>query len=173
MDAGKKSMLRCIRCNGYGVIEEKESINDDKEIVTDALRCRDCGETYDSIWGVPFFGLYEEEELYGLIEIAANCDNCSKPSGLDSKAFAEWERVLEAYHLSCNRGAYLEALEGKENFFLFLANRYNEWMEIRVLMQGMDIQGSQVLDVGAGLGFDGYRLVRAGAMSHPLNTVLC
>lgn len=41
----------------------------------DALVCRSCGDGYDVVWGVPFLGVWEENDVLSLIEVAANADN--------------------------------------------------------------------------------------------------
>jgi SAM-dependent methyltransferase len=130
--------------------------------VIDAIECGNCKERYDFVWGVPFFGKYEKEDLLGLIEIAANADNYSENYVFDPDAFSQWEQLLNDYHVSVDRSAFLDAQKNRESIAPWLPHRYNEWLEIKALAHGMNIQGSQVLDVGAGLGFDSYRLLNAG-----------
>ena len=57
--------LRCVSCDG----EIIGSINEA------GLVCACCGADYQNVWGVPFIGNFEAEDVLGLIEIAANSRN--------------------------------------------------------------------------------------------------
>jgi ubiquinone/menaquinone biosynthesis C-methylase UbiE len=151
----------CVKCHG-DQIEKVKGHWDQDAIVRDAVRCRSCGELYDVVWGVPFFAAYEEEDLLGLIEIAANCGKGTNSFAMTMHEFQSWDGILERYHLSGNKAAFIEALNEKEKYGPWLLNRYHEWLEAKALTHGIDIHGCRVLDVGAGLGFDSCRLVSAG-----------
>jgi len=147
---------RCVRCDAGGLVWTGDST---KEIHREAITCGTCGATYDAVWGVPFIGHYERDDFLGLVEIAANADDYHhfSPSMLDC-----WEEALRSYHEAADKDAFL-AKAGSENFPG--VTRYNEWVEVTSLTKEIigRLRGSQVLDVGAGLGIDGYRHVVAGA----------
>jgi ubiquinone/menaquinone biosynthesis C-methylase UbiE len=151
------SDCRCVRCGAGGLSRSSEAADD---IHRDAVICAACGATYDSVWGVPFIGHFERDDFLGLIEIAANVErdyHHLNPLMLDL-----WERALRSYHVAADKDEFLSG-PGSENFPGIA--RYNEWLEVVSLTGEMmsRLRGSQVLDVGAGLGIDAYRHVAAGA----------
>ncbi|MBY5790000.1 glycosyltransferase [Rhizobium leguminosarum] len=110
--------------------------------------------------GVPFFGKYEDEDLLGLIEIAANIGNRDS-FGITPSAVEEWEALLLAYDQATDKDAFLrEVPPEKAQYFM---NRYGEWSEVNYLTRDISLAGLKVLDVGAGLGFDSHRLSLLGA----------
>lgn len=144
---------------------------DATQIYDNGIACSACGQGFDLVWGVPFLGVFEEADVLSLIEIAANADNykrdstartelLSETAGLD---YARWQDLLDRYHLSQDRQAFL-AREGLslETSPWFL-NRYGEHVLFRSITAGLDLMGKYVLDVGAGTGFDSYKFVRAGS----------
>jgi SAM-dependent methyltransferase len=150
------SDCRCVRCDAGDLSFASDSTT---EIHREAITCRTCGATYDSVCGVPFIGHYERDDFLNLIEIAANADDYHhfSPSMLD-----RWEEALRSYHKAADKDAFLSKA-GSEDFPGI--TRYNEWVEVTSLTREIigSLRGSQVLDVGAGLGIDGYRHVVAGA----------
>jgi len=122
--------------------------------------CDSCGAAYESVFGVPYFGLFESEDLLGLIEIAANVGNRGR-FGITPAAVEDWERLLGAFHEASDRADFVRTHPEAQS--PFLANRYGEWVEITQLLRDLDLQGRKVLDVGAGLGFDSHRLALRGA----------
>ena len=142
--------LRCVSCG-----ESNLSCPDSA-----ALRCANCGISYPKVWGVPFIGDYESHEILGLIEIAANTENRGK-FGVTPEVVNDWEKLLGAYHDAPDKDAFVASYPGAQSPFLL--NRYGEWVEVTSLIRGIDLQGKDVLDVGAGLGFDSQRLAMRGA----------
>ena len=61
--------VRCVACGG----DVAESTADKA-----ALECGECHAVYPLVWGVPFIGNYEADDILGLIEIAANTGNPGK-----------------------------------------------------------------------------------------------
>lgn len=124
------------------------------------LRCIECGETFDRVLGVPFYGSFEGSDALGLIEIAANAPNRGNLSP-DPQAVINLDRLCADYHAASDRVAFLRDREAAgEGYFL---NRYGEWLEVRELSRDVPIEGATVLDIGAGVGFDSQRLSNMGA----------
>jgi len=146
------SDIRCVACNS-GIVPTGEG-----EFT--AFACVDCARVYEKVLGLPFFGKYEEEDLLGLIEIAANIGNRDS-FGITPNAVEEWEALLLAYDQATDKEAFLrEVPSEKAPYFM---NRYGEWSEVGYLTRDVSLAGLKVLDVGAGLGFDSHRLSLLGA----------
>ena len=60
---------QCVRCRAPVLLVADP---DPDTIIRSAIKCSICNAEYDLIWGVPFLGAYEREDITGLIEIAAN-----------------------------------------------------------------------------------------------------
>lgn len=145
--------IRCVSCSGETGVQ----------VVADELdtfRCADCGIVYESAWGVPFFGRFEQEDVPGLIEIAANISNRGR-FGITPAVVEDWERLLAAYDQAEDKAAFKASNpDAQSPYFL---NRYGEWTEVTHLTRDLDLHGRKVLDMGAGLGFDSHRLSMRGA----------
>jgi SAM-dependent methyltransferase len=152
--------VRCIACGSRALHDVAATPSDPGVIEHDAWRCADCGASYDLVWGVPFLGNYEREDILGLIEIAANIINRRK-FGVDPAIVENWERLLTRYHAAPNKEAFAAANADAQSPYLL--NRYGEWVEVTYLAEGLDLNGKDVLDIGAGLGFDSHRLALRGA----------
>ncbi|MCP9784753.1 methyltransferase domain-containing protein [Cyanobium sp. N5-Cardenillas] len=142
--------LRCVSCDRETVLA-----------ATDAgLVCRCCGADYANVWGVPFIGSYEAEDVLGLIEIAANSRNRGN-FGLSPEVVESWEKMLSEYHDACDKEAYCKSQDDQHR--QWLQHRYGEWLEVNHLSSDIQLKGMDVLDIGAGLGFDSHRLAMRGA----------
>lgn len=142
--------LRCVKCNGALAIKNEGH----------CYECKGCESVYKKVWGIPFLGDYQSEDILGLIEIAANSINRGK-FGITPETVETWEHTLKSYHEAADQEAYKKKTpEAQSPFFL---NRYAEWIEISKLTKDLHLQGKKVLDIGAGLGFDSYRLAQRGA----------
>ncbi|OIO72232.1 MAG: methyltransferase [Zetaproteobacteria bacterium CG_4_9_14_3_um_filter_49_83] len=144
--------IRCVACGGENVTRSKGDES--------AFQCSECALTYQRVWGVPFFGQYEGEDIPGLIEIAANVVNRGK-FGVNPEVVEDWERLLSSYDQSENKSEFIKSNPNAQSPFLL--NRYGEWQEVTHLTRDLDLQGCKVLDMGAGLGFDSHRLSMLGA----------
>lgn len=141
------SGLRCVTCGSEKLIVQVPD--------PESYCCRECGSTYESVWGVPFFGSFEGDDLLGLIEIAANISNRGN-FGVNPKTVESWEQLLSDYHQAEDKKGFIEKnSEAQSPYFM---NRYGEWLEINHLLRDVDLSGLKVLDIGAGLGFDSHRL---------------
>lgn len=133
--------------------------------------CDACGQGFDLVWGVPFLGVFEEVDVLSLIEIAANADNYTRestiregtPSGAAGLEYARWHDLLDGYHLSPDRQAFLAGQGVSAEVSSWFPNRYGEHVLFRSITAGLDLAGKNILDVGAGSGFDSYKFVRAGS----------
>ncbi|MBE9139841.1 glycosyltransferase [Nodosilinea sp. LEGE 07088] len=144
--------LRCICCGGGPIVESED--------VAETLRCAQCDRTFTTVLGVPFLGHFEQEDVLGLIEIAANIDNRGK-FGITPAVVEHWEQTLAAYHRAADRQAF--AASNPDVASPYFLNRYGEWLEVTRLLENVDLHGAKVLDIGAGLGFDSHRLAMRGA----------
>jgi len=138
---------------------------DDEKVVMGAVGCPECGEVYDSIWGVPFFGGMEVDDVPFLMAIMSHANKFRQVNLSESDSYEFWERLLSDYHGAEQRSTFLvdRKLPEAEKVATWFPYRYNEWLEITSLTRNLDLRGKAVLDVGAGGGFDSYRLMAAGA----------
>ncbi len=123
------------------------------------LACSGCGARWETVLGVPFIGDFEAADALGLIEIAANAPNratLAHPPGTVERLDA----LCAAYHASPDKAAFKAAHEEARAFYF--DNRYHEWLAVEMLLEGHDLAGRDVLDIGAGQGFDAKRLALRG-----------
>ena len=140
--------LRCVYCSGQDIVlSEKRT----------GYSCPACGAIHPLVDGMPFFGKYAETDIASLMEITAVAAAIPDKGNID---FSLWEKVCAAFHGDGDMEAVRAALGASAEYF---PHRYGEWEMWRVLLRGIDLVGAKVLDVGAGEGFDAWRLVRKGA----------
>lgn len=144
--------IRCVICGGEHFEKSTEH--------TTSYKCLICSWTYQTVWGVPFFGQYEAEDILGLIEISANVVNRGN-FNVTPRIVEDWVDLLSAYDLAVDKMDFIQKNPGAQSPFFF--NRYGEWIEISQLTRDIDLSGAKVLDMGAGLGFDSHRLSMLGA----------
>ncbi len=160
------SDCQCIFCHKPSLSLLDRLTVDHLLIYPKAVVCRHCAAEFDVIWGVPYLGVIEEADALSLIEIAANADNYRRDGGSQAdsgQAFAQWYDMLEGYHSSPDRTAFLQSKLVSPEVAAWLPNRHGEHVLFRGVTAGMDFKGKRVLDIGAGLGFDSFKFVRAGA----------
>lgn len=149
--------IRCPRC--AGTVHEAHAVPDAEGMAVEALHCTACGARYDCIWGVPFLGDFETEDVQGLVEIAANLENPFK--GFSPEFIESLESLFPQYDAAPDKDAFIrEHPQAQATYFL---NRYQEWQALTRLTRDLPLAGSRVLDVGAGMGYDSYRLQLQGA----------
>lgn len=154
------SDCRCPACGGSHLHVRAESY-DPTAIYIGAIQCRDCDSSYDLIWGTPFLGHYEEDEVLGLLEIAHNARHDNTYA---SRATVEQlESLLQGYHEATDKTAFKATSADEMARASWFDHRYNEWREFSELSEGINFSGLEVLDVGGGTGHDAVRLVNAGA----------
>jgi len=141
--------LRCVEC-GKGPIEKTAK----------AFRCSFCCTQIDSIAGVPFIGNYESSDLLGLIEIAAVKE---RGSTINSAAVDRIEKLCQGYYEAGESGEWLSAQEDAFAQAYWFPYRYSEWRDFRLISEGIGWEGSRLLDVGAGVGYDAIRYLRLGS----------
>jgi SAM-dependent methyltransferase len=154
---------RCVRCNSP-TLELIKSC-DNETVVLDAIGCRNCGAPYDILWGTPFLGGFEPHDLLSLIEICCSANKFRRVSKSESDSYEWWERLLSEYHGAKRKASFLSRRKfpNREEIATRLSHRYREWLLIRSLTKDLALDGKSLLDVGAGSGFDSYRLMKAGA----------
>ncbi len=154
---------RCVRCNSCTL--EWISPCDSETVVHEGMGCRNCGASYDLLWGVPFLGGFEPGDLLSLIEISSQADKFRRVSLSESDSYEWWERLLSEYHEAKRKATFLSdrKLPNPEGIATRLSQRYREWLLIGNLIRDLSLGGKSLLDVGAGSGFDSFRLTKAGA----------
>lgn len=144
-------LYRCVRCGSEDLMRKQEDGG------SPALKCKKCGRIYDLVLGIPFLGGYEQEDLLNLLEIAAVAEQNPGAVCIDG---ALWEDACAGYHAT---GDEEEARQKLKEAYQYFSYRYTEWLLLRALLQGLDLAGKRVLDIGAGHGFDTWRLLHRGA----------
>ncbi len=124
------------------------------------LTCPGCGAAYETVWGVPFIGEYERADALGLIEIAAHVQKRADLR-LPIDIVQLMDGLCERYHAAPDKADFIDT-NPRAGMWDFL-NRYDEWRTFHLLIDGLDLQGRRVLDIGAGQGFDSQRLWLYGA----------
>jgi SAM-dependent methyltransferase len=126
----------------------------------DAIACGGCGATFDVIWGAPFLGHYEADDVAGLVEIAANAraDNVYT----SRQDVERLEGLLQLYHVAPDRSRFLSTCSDEFTRAPWFGNRYTEYSAFSLLTKRIKFIDRDVLDVGAGTGYDTWRLVMAG-----------
>jgi SAM-dependent methyltransferase len=100
---------------------------------------------------------YEPEDLLYLLEIAAVAEQNPQSVSIDGVL---WEEACASYHATGDEEETRQKLQAMYQYFSY---RYAEWLLVRALLQGLDLAGKSVLDLGAGHGFDTWRLLHRGA----------
>jgi ubiquinone/menaquinone biosynthesis C-methylase UbiE len=122
--------------------------------------CSGCGAAYDTVWGVPFIGEYERDDVLGLIEIAALVPHRAD-SRLPHDIVQKMDGLCERYHAARDKAAFV-ACNPDAGTWSF-PHRYYQWWTLILLLDGLELRGKRVLDIGAGAGFDSQRLSLHGA----------
>ena len=162
---------QCPFCKSNALRLSCLGVPDTAQIYDNGVVCDACGQDFDLVWGVPFLGVFEDADVLSLIEIAANADNYKrenttregKPSGAAGLGYAQWHDLLDGYHLSPDRQAFLAGQGVSTEVSSWFPNRYGEHILFRSITAGLDLTGKNILDVGAGSGFDSHKFVRAGS----------
>jgi ubiquinone/menaquinone biosynthesis C-methylase UbiE len=167
------SNTQCPYCKSSSLLQIENNVNFDI-IYENGIQCKNCSKLLPIIWGVPYLGIFRQEDVISLLEIAAHCDafNIStKQAALDH---VYWNNFLMEYCNSHNRKEILSKYNIKELPWWF-NNRYNEHILFSILTQNISFPGKRVLDVGAGTGFDCLKCALAGAevTAIEFNPILC
>lgn len=157
------SVLQGCRCTACGepALLAQSTDWDPAEVMAGAIACSRCGATFDVIWGTPFIGHYEADDIMSLIEIAANArEDNSYGSRQDVERL---EGVLRSYDEARDGSAFLATCSDDFARATWFENRYTEYSAFRSLAKVVELADRDILDVGAGTGQDSWRLVQAGA----------
>jgi len=171
---------QCIYCKSGPLVFLNDYL-DEKAILPDAICCENCRMTYDVTWGVAYLGTFTGHigsEILSLLEIASNpsipnwneresrdlfkkqrLNNSKTPHPVD---FLDWIDLIDEYTISTNRGAVL-AQHGISTKPAWFDHRYEQSILFRTFTQDIDLRNKEVLDVGAGSGYDALMFLRAGA----------
>ena len=105
-------------------------------------------------------GTIESDDILGLIEIAANAreDNLF----VSRQDVERIESLLQRYHEAADKQAFVSECPDPYVRAPWFQNRYTEYSAFFALAKGIDLADRDILDVGAGSGYDAWRLMRAG-----------
>jgi SAM-dependent methyltransferase len=155
-----QSPLHGCRCTACGAPALTARGDCPDRVIVDAIVCGSCGATFDAVWGTPFLGHYQADDIPGLLEIAANAraDNAYA----DRADVERLEDLLHRYHEASDRSQFLKSCHDAFAHASWFGHRYSEYSAFYALSKNIDFEGRDVLDVGAGTGYDAWRLVQAG-----------
>lgn len=163
MDATRpvRSLLEGCRCTACGdPALTAQALGDADSVLVDAIACGGCGTTFDVVWGAPFLGHYQAEDTPGLLEIAANARADNLYAGRQD--VERLEGLLQRYHEAADRSRFLATCRDEFAHAPWFGHRYAEYAAFYSLSKSIDFVDRDVLDVGAGTGYDTWRLVQAG-----------
>lgn len=150
--------LICTNCHSELDYKRNYPVN---EIIRDAIVCQNCMCTFPVIWNVPYLGKIQEEDILSLIEITA----AMKDFDLNDIQPLKVHSIVEGIQKYCEFGNS-EQLKKELKFETipeWLNNRFNEQMQFNYLTSGIDLRDKNVLDVGAGTGYDSIKFSLKGA----------
>jgi len=124
------------------------------------LICEDCSAQYQEVRGIPFVGQYERDDILGLIEIAAHAA-LQGTSPMSPEIVRRLDSLCAGFHSAQDKAEFVKS--NPEAAAWYFPARYAEWLSFNRLIEGIDLTGRGVLDIGAGLGFDSQRLAFHGA----------
>lgn len=143
--------LRCVVCED-GKIEKSRDGR--------SFRCSGCDVPIDSIEGVPFLGSYESADLLGLIEIAALQEVGSE---ISRESVHRIEKLCRGYKESGENPGWLASQNDRYASEWWFLHRYTEWKDSGFIGENIDWRNAEVLDVGAGVGYDAIRYLSFGS----------
>jgi ubiquinone/menaquinone biosynthesis C-methylase UbiE len=129
-------------------------------VTSDAIVCESCRATFDAVWGTPFLGHYEAEDVPGLVEIASNARADNLYAG--RRDIERIEGLLQQYEAAADRSEFLTTCPDEFAAAPWFSYRYAEYSAFSSLTKTLDFAGRDILDVGAGTGYDTWRLVERG-----------
>lgn len=151
---------RCTEC-GTGTLTYAGSDRDARTSECHTLACSRCGADFPTIDGAPFIGRFEQGDILGLLEIAANARDETNRSSADE--IERIERLLQLCYEADDKASFRQQCADAFARAPWFENRYGEFAAFRRLTSRIDLRSRLVLDVGAGAGYDAARLVAAGA----------
>jgi SAM-dependent methyltransferase len=135
-------------------------VSDEDGVSVDAITCGGCGATFDIAWGVPFLGHFQADDIPGLLEIAANARSDNAYAGRED--VERLESLLQRYHEAADRTRFLATCRDEFAHAPWFGHRYSEYSAFYALSENVTFADRDVLDVGAGTGYDTWRLAQAG-----------
>ena len=161
MSSSAGSPLRGCRCPACSTPAlTAQSPWDSATVSVDAISCGGCGQTFDVVWGAPFLGHYEPDDIPGLLEIAANARADNMYAGRED--IGRIEDLLQRYHEAADRSQFLATCRDEFAHAPWFSHRYTEYSAFYALSKNIVFADRDVLDVGAGTGYDTWRVVQAG-----------
>jgi ubiquinone/menaquinone biosynthesis C-methylase UbiE/uncharacterized protein YbaR (Trm112 family) len=152
---------QCPACKEPRLRQVRQDVSSD-DICDKGILCDNCGRSYDVLWGVPYLGTFRQEEILGLLEIAAVSDVFSIRNKRKIRDYLSWITLIDEYFLSSHPEQVLRehGIDRKPDWF---ENRLSEHKWFRFLTASIELAGKQALDVGAATGYDSLKLSSAGS----------
>lgn len=142
--------MRCVHC-GAGSLG--------KPSIGDYYLCGHCGAQFPIIDGIPFLIGYTQDEGESLFELTAKMGEFQEPADRKARLFFA-EKLVTAFET----GKPEEAKEGLNQINRdFFDKRYKQYTNLRRFLDPLRPQGLNILDIGAGSGFDSLLLQMLGA----------
>jgi ubiquinone/menaquinone biosynthesis C-methylase UbiE len=166
--------FQCPACS-EGELSRRETHDpfDPPNIATRGLHCSACGRDFPLFHGVPYLGLFTEGELLSVMEVTSfltdfNLDSNNSPRRPDSRSsdlaldYSKIQDMVAVARSEQGDGIDFQAYgyTGAPHWF---ASRYNEFKQLQQTIDGFQFEGKELLDIGAGTGFDATRFRRMGA----------
>jgi SAM-dependent methyltransferase/glycosyltransferase involved in cell wall biosynthesis len=124
-----------------------------------ALKCIDCGERFYLQDGVPYIGRYRFDSPNSLIEIFSNLEEKRSPP--TTAAYGEWANILREMRRAEDKDEF--AHSQPPHIRGHLTHRFQQYDLLLTLLDREDLIGVEVLDIGAGEGFDSAWMTALGA----------
>ncbi|HEY8698914.1 MAG TPA: class I SAM-dependent methyltransferase [Rhizomicrobium sp.] len=142
--------MRCVRC-GAG--------NLSKPSIGDYYLCSHCRTQFPVIEGVPFLIGYSRDEGESLFELTAKMGEFQESADRKARLFFA-EKLVKAFETGKPEEAKEGLNEANRDFF---DKRYKQYANLRRFLDPLRPKGLNILDIGAGSGFDSLLLQMLGA----------
>lgn len=155
------SNTQCPSCKASQLSQQSTEINVDT-IHDRGILCSNCGKHYAIIWGVPYIGVFSLDEILSLIEIAAVSDEFSISNKELNVDYLFWIKLINEYCLDADTEKIMLKynITQKPDWF---DHRVNDHKWFKFLTSAIELKERDVLDVGAGSGYDSLNIHLSGA----------
>lgn len=171
MHASNSFVYQCPEC-GNSPLESIPLDHEKDQPIYKSHVCPLCKVEYKSFLDIPYLGRFIEKDLLSVMEISSllvqfTLDDQFRPKGINGGL----PKLRDGYNkikklVACSKdekgtGVDLKAY-GYDQVPNWFSSRFNEYEQLCDLLEGLDFQGRQVLDIGAGTGFDASRFSDMG-----------
>ena len=138
--------LICIYCGNYIIPDLYGNIT-----------CSKCNNEFKSTLNISHIYHYQQLDIPSLIEIGATKNNLKSKNAPNPKQMILWNKLLNKGLHAKNHGKYIKY--SPEWAKPWLEPRFREYQIFKRLTHGIKLKDNNVLDVGAGTGFDSFNIV--------------